>query len=88
MMNTLAHDQEKATKVRVVVKQEEGVAKKKAEETEAIASDAQRDLDQALPALQAANKVSCVLAGLGSSADSPFPTTSKNPVITLTLSSL
>ena len=56
-MNTLAHDQEKANKVRVVVKQEEAVAKKKAEETEAIASDAQKDLDQALPALQAANKV-------------------------------
>ena len=44
-------------KVRTVVVQEEAVANKKAEETKAIADDAQKDLDQALPALQAANKV-------------------------------
>ena len=37
--------------------QEEAVANKKAEETIAIADDAQKDLDQALPALEAANKV-------------------------------
>ena len=43
--------------VRTVVVQEEAVANKKAEETKAIAEDAQKDLDQALPALQAANKV-------------------------------
>ena len=43
--------------VRTVVVQEEAVANKKAEETKAIADDAQKDLDQALPALQAANKV-------------------------------
>ena len=40
-----------------MVVQEEAVANKKAEETKAIAEDAQKDLDQALPALQAANKV-------------------------------
>jgi dynein heavy chain len=36
---------------------DESVAKEKAAETEAIASEAQRDLDEALPALHAANKV-------------------------------
>jgi len=43
--------------VRKVVKQDEAVAKVKAEETQAIADDAQRDLDEALPALDAAIKV-------------------------------
>ena len=43
--------------VRAVVVKEEAIAKKKAAETEAIKDDAQKDLDQALPALQAANKV-------------------------------
>ena len=36
---------------------DETIASKKAKETEAIASDAQKDLDEALPALDAANKV-------------------------------
>ena len=36
---------------------DETVAREKAKETEAIAEDAQRDLDEALPALEAANKV-------------------------------
>ena len=40
-----------------MVVKEEAIANKKAEETQSIADDAQRDLDQALPALQAANKV-------------------------------
>ena len=39
------------------MKTEEAVANKKAEDTKAIADDAQKDLDQALPALQSANKV-------------------------------
>jgi len=43
--------------VRKVVKEDEAVAKVKAEETQAIADDAQRDLDEALPALEAAIKV-------------------------------
>ena len=36
---------------------EEEVAKGKANETQAIAAEAQKDLDEALPALDAANKV-------------------------------
>ena len=40
-----------------VVSEDEAVAKVKAEETKAIADDAQADLDQALPALNAATKV-------------------------------
>jgi len=43
--------------VRKVVKEDEAVAKVKAEETQAIAVDAQKDLDEALPALDAAIKV-------------------------------
>ena len=44
-------------KVRKVVMEDEAVAKVKAEETQAIADDAQKDLDEALPALEAAIKV-------------------------------
>lgn len=40
---------------------DEAVAKEKAEETQQIADDAQRDLDEALPALEAANKVTTML---------------------------
>ena len=40
------------------MKSEEAIAKTKADETEAIANDAQKDLDEALPALESANKVS------------------------------
>lgn len=42
--------------VRSVVQEDEAIAKVKAEETQAIADDAQRDLEEALPALDAANK--------------------------------
>lgn len=42
--------------MRKVVLEDEAVAKVKAEETQAIANDAQRDLDEALPVLSAANK--------------------------------
>jgi dynein heavy chain len=52
----LQEDQKKADEVRTVVVKEEEVAKKKAAETEAIKEDAQRDLNEALPALQAATK--------------------------------
>lgn len=38
--------------------EDEAMAKVKAEETSAIAADAQKDLDEALPALEAAVKVS------------------------------
>lgn len=57
LMKKLSADQEQASEVRKVVVKEEAIANKKAEETKAIASDAQKDLDQAVPALQAANKV-------------------------------
>lgn len=43
--------------VRKVVMEDEAVAKVKAEETQAIADDAQRDLDEAIPALEASIKV-------------------------------
>ncbi|CAL1541921.1 unnamed protein product [Lymnaea stagnalis] len=56
LMEDLVVDQEKADQVRKVVMEDEAVAKVKAEETQAIASDAQRDLDEALPALEAAIK--------------------------------
>lgn len=56
-MKKLAVDQEQASEVRKVVVKEEAIANKKADETKAIADDAQKDLDQAIPALQAANKV-------------------------------
>nr|KAF6328674.1 dynein axonemal heavy chain 6 [Pipistrellus kuhlii] len=56
LMDKLAADQENADQVRSVVQEDEAVAKVKAEETQAIADDAQRDLEEALPALDAANK--------------------------------
>lgn len=40
-----------ANETKVVVQREEAEAGKKAVETQAIADDAQRDLDEALPAL-------------------------------------
>lgn len=58
-MKKLSVDQKEASEVRTVVVQEEAVANKKADETRAIAQDAQKDLDEALPALEAANKVLC-----------------------------
>ena len=56
LMEQLVVDQEKADKVRDVVAKEEAIAKQKEAETKAIATDAQKDLDEALPALEAANK--------------------------------
>ncbi|XP_072318696.1 dynein axonemal heavy chain 6 [Eucyclogobius newberryi] len=56
LMKTLFVDQEKADKVRKVVKEDEALALAQAEETQAIADDAQRDLDEALPALEGANQ--------------------------------
>ena len=52
LMEQLAVDQEKADKVRKVVMEDEAVAKTKADETQAIADDAERDLAEALPALE------------------------------------
>uniref|UniRef100_A0A5K3EMK9 Dynein_AAA_lid domain-containing protein n=1 Tax=Mesocestoides corti TaxID=53468 RepID=A0A5K3EMK9_MESCO len=56
LMNKLSEDQEKADVVRNKVKEDEADAKQKAMETQAIADDAQQDLDAAMPALDAANK--------------------------------
>ncbi|XP_052028538.1 LOW QUALITY PROTEIN: dynein axonemal heavy chain 6 [Apodemus sylvaticus] len=56
LMEKLVVDQENADQVRNVVQEDEAIAKVKAEETQAIADDAQRDLEEALPALEAANK--------------------------------
>ncbi|XP_046391604.1 dynein axonemal heavy chain 6 [Ischnura elegans] len=56
LMKNLAVEQAEADKVRKVVMADEAVVKVKADETQAIAEDAQRDLDEALPALEAAQK--------------------------------
>ena len=47
-------DQEQADAVKKVVSEEEAVVKSQANETQALADDAKRDLDEALPALDAA----------------------------------
>ncbi|KXS09529.1 hypothetical protein M427DRAFT_128896 [Gonapodya prolifera JEL478] len=54
LMAKIAKDQETADGVRKVVAEEESVVREKAEQTEGIARDAQKDLDEALPALAAA----------------------------------
>uniref|UniRef100_A0A7N9AZR1 Dynein, axonemal, heavy chain 6 n=1 Tax=Mastacembelus armatus TaxID=205130 RepID=A0A7N9AZR1_9TELE len=56
LMEKLTVDQDRADEVRKIVKEDEALAKVKAEETQAIADDAQRDLDEALPALEHANQ--------------------------------
>ena len=50
----VAVDQEEAEYVRSVVSKEEAAVKGKAAQTQALADDAKADLDQALPALNAA----------------------------------
>ncbi|ODM98966.1 Dynein heavy chain 6, axonemal [Orchesella cincta] len=56
LMLVLAEDQAAADIVRRNVQTEEGAAKEKAAETQAIAEDAQKDLAEALPALESAVK--------------------------------
>ncbi|KAJ3027001.1 UNVERIFIED_CONTAM: Dynein heavy chain 6, axonemal, partial [Siphonaria sp. JEL0065] len=56
LMVKIAKDQEMADGVRKVVSDEEAIVRDKAIVTESIATEAQRDLDEALPALQAAYK--------------------------------
>lgn len=53
-MKQIAVDKVKAEEIKENVAKEELAASKKAEETKAIADDAKRDLDEALPALDAA----------------------------------
>ncbi|XP_017317258.1 dynein axonemal heavy chain 6 isoform X2 [Ictalurus punctatus] len=55
LMKKISVDQEKADQVRSVVKEDEAIAKEKASNTQAIAAEAQKDLDKALPALEQAN---------------------------------
>ena len=64
--------------------QEEAVANKKAEETKAIADDAQKDLDQALPALEGANKV-CTYTNVRSCVQSALIHQRFNPAISAAL---
>ncbi|XP_065911794.1 dynein axonemal heavy chain 6-like [Dysidea avara] len=82
LMATLQVDQKKADEVRVVVLKDEAVAKEKAEETQQIAADAQRDLDEALPALEAANKA---LDALDKSDISEIRVFQKPPELVLTV---
>ncbi|KAI8909816.1 dynein heavy chain and region D6 of dynein motor-domain-containing protein [Gorgonomyces haynaldii] len=56
LMIKIAKDQETADGVRKVVAEEEAMVRETALQTEAIASDAQKDLDEALPALESAFK--------------------------------
>ncbi|KAF7660832.1 hypothetical protein LDENG_00274280 [Lucifuga dentata] len=56
LMKKLTADHKSADEVRNVVKEDEALAKVKAENTQAIADDAQRDLEEALPALESAIK--------------------------------
>ncbi|KAI8841134.1 dynein heavy chain and region D6 of dynein motor-domain-containing protein [Chytriomyces cf. hyalinus JEL632] len=53
-MKKIAVDKVKAEEMKAIVVQEESSATKKADETRTIAEDAKRDLDEALPALDAA----------------------------------
>ncbi|TPX36228.1 hypothetical protein SmJEL517_g01545 [Synchytrium microbalum] len=56
LMIKIAKDQEAADGVRRVVAEEEMIVRDKAVATQAIADEAQRDLDQAVPALESAYK--------------------------------
>ncbi|XP_017780151.1 PREDICTED: dynein heavy chain 6, axonemal [Nicrophorus vespilloides] len=56
LMVYLAKEQKQADTVRTVVKNDEENAKVQAEETQALAADAQKDLDTAMPAMEAAVK--------------------------------
>ncbi|KAJ3068699.1 Dynein heavy chain 6, axonemal [Podochytrium sp. JEL0797] len=56
LMVKIAKDQEVADQVRKVVAEEEAIVRVKANETQAFAENCQKDLDEALPALDAAYK--------------------------------
>ncbi|DBA03742.1 TPA: hypothetical protein N0F65_004159 [Lagenidium giganteum] len=56
MMKQITLDKRDADETKAVVEKEEQIANKKAADTKAIADDAQRDLDEALPALDAATQ--------------------------------
>jgi dynein heavy chain, axonemal len=56
LMIKISKDQETADGVRKIVAEEEAIVREQAVQTEAIANDAQRDLDAAIPALESAFK--------------------------------
>jgi dynein heavy chain len=56
LMVVIAKDKEDAAVTKISVERDEASANEKATKTKAIADDAQRDLDEALPALEAAVK--------------------------------
>ena len=56
MIINIDKDKQDAAETQTIVAAEEGAAQTKAAETKAIADDAQRDLDEALPALEEAVK--------------------------------
>ncbi|PNF42626.1 hypothetical protein B7P43_G01296, partial [Cryptotermes secundus] len=56
LMKNLVKEQSQADKVRQIVLSDEAVVKAKAAETQILADDAQRDLDAAMPAMEAATK--------------------------------
>ena len=56
MIVNIDRDKKDAAETQIVVAAEEEAAQTKAAETKAIADDAQRDLDEALPALEEAVK--------------------------------
>lgn len=70
------------SQVRKVVKEDEALARVKAEETQAIADDAQRDLDQALPALESANQA---LRSLDKADISEIKVFTKPPALVMTV---
>ena len=70
-----------ANETKVVVQREETEATKKATETQAIADDAQRDLDEALPALVSASLNQTLAIQLPLSSPSSELTTAKPRVL-------
>ncbi|KAL1130882.1 hypothetical protein AAG570_012123 [Ranatra chinensis] len=56
LMASLVKEKSQADEVRQVVMADEAIVKVKADETQALADDAQKDLDLALPAMEAATK--------------------------------
>ena len=82
LMINLEADQKEAGRVRKVVVKDQASAQVKTEETQAIAADAQKDLDTALPALENANKA---LDALDKSDISEVRTFAKPPPLVLTV---
>ena len=82
LMANLESDQKEADRVRKIVVKDQAGAQAKTEETQAIAADAQKDLDIALPALENAN---IALNSLDKSDISEVRTFAKPPPMVLTV---